>query len=130
MFNVTQRLFNGIARDYPVANRFVQRLFEASPEECDELYDMYWLEVQKMLPDEMKSYAGVVLDALILTISHESVRMFQEANYRYFGAVPVTETVEQALALMIDEDETTQEVRSILVSEVKRILTLVTKRDK
>ena len=124
MLNVTQKVFNDIAKNYPLKSEAIQKLFVADLVECDRLYKSYCNQVRKLLPESLTKYTEVVLDALILTVAHNEIRKYINDNPVNLGVLPITETMENAILIMSLE-MTTEEERALLVAEGKKLLEII-----
>lgn len=125
MLNVTQTVFNEIAKKYPLQSAAIQKLFSADAKENERLFNSYLKQVQKQMPENLTSYAGVVLDALILTVAHKEIRSYINENPTYLGILPITETMEGAIEIMSIEMMVSQDVKTQLVSEAKKLLEII-----
>jgi hypothetical protein len=125
MLNVTQKVFNDIAKNYPLKSEAIQKLFVADLVECDRLYKSYCTQVRKLLPESLTKYTEVVLDALILTVAHNEIRKYINDNPVNLGVLPITETMENAILIMSLEMMTTEEERALLVAEGKKLLEII-----
>ncbi|MBP9480411.1 MAG: hypothetical protein KBF15_02990 [Parabacteroides sp.] len=125
MLNVTQKVFNDIAKNYPLKSEAIQKLFVADPVECDRLYKSYCNQVRKLLPESLTKYTAVVLDALILTVAHNEIRKYINDNPVNLGVLPITETMENAILIMSLEMMTPEKERALLVAEGKKLLEII-----
>ena len=125
MLNVTQKVFNDIAKNYPLKSEAIQKLFVADLVECDRLYKSYCNQVRKLLPESLTKYTEVVLDALILTVSHNEIRKYINDNPVNLGVLPITETMENAILIMSLEMMTPEKERALLVAEGKKLLEII-----
>ncbi|MBP9578807.1 MAG: hypothetical protein KBE39_04605 [Parabacteroides sp.] len=125
MLNVTQKVFNDIAKNYPLKSEAIQKLFVADLVECDRLYKSYCNQVRKLLPESLTKYTEVVLDALILTVAHNEIRKYINDNPVNLGVLPITETMENAILIMSLEMMTPEKERALLVAEGKKLLEII-----
>ncbi|MEG1956090.1 MAG: hypothetical protein RR066_08590 [Mucinivorans sp.] len=131
MLGVDQRIFNKLAKQYPVQNKWVQALMMAKEEQADQMIDNFWNPLDKRMSQQQNvpsTAASALVDAMILQQASNSIEKFVNNNPMLSGALPVVTTMEEAIWLVgqdhrfsKSECQTLTEWANRLVEEYKKM---------